>query len=605
MSKDSDLPRWDLGNVYPGLDSPEFKEAFQTLGEMLDDLDEYIYGQNIDPTKAIQESDSARLASIIEGFIDQMNAAWNLSETLRAYINSFVSTDSYNETALKAMSEWQKYNVKLNLQRKSIFRGWVGKLEDRLPEILENSEIAQAHSFFLSESIQQSKYMMSPAEEELAGELSLSGIRGWEKLQRTITTQLNWEIKNEDGEIEKMPITAILNLRSHPNEVMRRWGYEAEQAAWKSVENQLAACMNGVKGSQNTLNTRRGREDPVHFSIDLYRIDRMTLNAMLGAMKDSFPLFRKYFQAKAKQLGKKRLPWWDLFAPLGKTERVYSYDEAMEFVLDNFAKFSGDLADYAKRAFDNNWIDVGPRDGKRAGAFCMYVPGVRESRILTNYDGSLDGIFTVAHELGHGYHNECRAGKTMLQRDTPYTLGETASVMCETIVTEAAIKEASDEDERLAILETSLIGDSQVVVDIYSRYLFEKEVFERRAQADLSAEELCEIMERAQKETYGDSVDEDTLHKYMWTWKPHYYIPGISFYNYPYAFGLLFSTGLYAIYKERGDAFIPEYRDLLASTGQGTAADLAARFDLDLRSPEFWEGSLAVIGEKIERYVEL
>jgi oligoendopeptidase F len=193
----------------------------------------------------------------------------------------------------------------------------------------------------------------------------------------------------------------------------------------------------------------------------------------------------------------------------------------------------------------------------------------------------------------------------MLQRDTPYTLGETASVMCETIVTEAAIKEASDEDERLAILETSLIGDSQVVVDIYSRYLFEKEVFERRAQADLSAEELCEIMERAQKETYGDSVDEDTLHKYMWTWKPHYYIPGISFYNYPYAFGLLFSTGLYAIYKERGDAFIPEYRDLLASTGQGTAADLAARFDLDLRSPEFWEGSLAVIGEKIERYVEL
>jgi oligoendopeptidase F len=605
VSKETDLPRWDMRNVYPSLDSPEFKQALQTLGEMLEDLDEYILGQNIDPSKPIKESDSARLASIIEGFIDQINAAWNLSETLRAYINSFTSTDSYNDAALKAMSEWQKHNVRLNLQRKSIFRGWVGKLEDRLPEILEHSETVRAHAFFLTESIQQSKYMMSPAEEELAGELSLSGIRGWEKLQYTITTQLNWEIEKEAGKLEKLPITAILNLRSHPDEAMRRRGYEAEQAAWKSVENQLAACMNGVKGSQNTLNTRRGREDPVHFSIDLYRIDRATLNAMLGAMKDSFPMFRKYFQAKAEKLGKQCLPWWDLFAPLGKTNRTYSYAEAMDFVLDNFAKFSGELADYAKRAFDNNWIDVGPRDGKRAGAFCMYAPGVSESRILLNFDGSLDGIFTLAHELGHGYHNECRVEKTMLQRETPYTLAETASVMCETIVTEAAIEEANSDDERLAILETSLIGDGQTVVDIYSRYLFEKEVFERRAEADLSADELCEIMVMAQKETYGDGVDEETLHKYMWTWKPHYYIPGISFYNYPYAFGLLFSTGLYAIYKERGDAFIPEYKDLLASTGQGTAADLAARFGIDLRSPDFWEGSLEVIREKIDRYVAL
>jgi pepF/M3 family oligoendopeptidase len=503
------------------------------------------------------------------------------------------------------MSEWQKYNVRLNLQRKIIFRGWVGKLGERLPETLEHSETAQGHTFFLTESVQQSKYMMSVEEEELAGELSLSGIRGWEKLQRTVTTQLNWKIENESGEVEKLPITSILNLRSHPDETMRRRGYEAEQAAWKSVENQLAACMNGVKGSQHTINTRRGRHDSLHYSIDLYRIDRATLEAMLDAMKNAFPMFRKYFQAKARKLGKDRLAWWDLFAPLGKTDRAYSYVEAMDFVLENFARFSGELADYARRAFDYNWIDVGPRDGKRAGAFCMYVPAVNESRILLNFDGSLDGIFTLAHELGHGYHNECRKGKTMLQRDTPYTLGETASVMCETIVTEAAIEEASSDEERLSILETSLIGDSSVVVDIYSRYLFEKEVFERRAEADLSAGELCEIMERSQKETYGDGLDENFLQKYIWTWKPHYYIPGISFYNYPYAFGLLFSTGLYAIYKERGDAFIPEYKDLLASTGMGTAADLAARFDIDLRSPGFWEGSLKVIDKKIDRYLAL
>jgi oligoendopeptidase F len=419
-----DLPRWDLSNVYPGLDSKEFKQANRLLGEMVEDLDEYILSQGIDPSKPVAESDSARLAKIIEGFIDQFNAAWNLSETLRSYINSFTSTDSYNDPALKAMSEWQKYNVRLNLQRKIIFRGWVGKLGDRLPEILEHSETAWGHTFFLNESVQQSKYMMSVGEEELAGELSLSGIRGWEKLQRTITTQLNWEIENESGEIEKLPITSILNLRSHPDETMRRRGYEAEQAAWKSVENQLAACMNGVKGSQNTINTRRGRQDSLHYSIDLYRIDRATLEAMLGAMKDAFPMFRKYFQAKAKKLGKDRLAWWDLFAPLGKTNRTYSYVEAMDFVLDNFARFSGELADYAKRAFDNNWIDVGPRDGKRAGAFCMYMPAVNESRILLNFNGSLDGIFTLAHELGHGYHNECRSGTKRCCNAIPHTPSE-------------------------------------------------------------------------------------------------------------------------------------------------------------------------------------
>jgi oligoendopeptidase F len=144
-----------------------------------------------------------------------------------------------------------------------------------------------------------------------------------------------------------------------------------------------------------------------------------------------------------------------------------------------------------------------------------------------------------------------------------------------------------------------------VIVDIYSRYLFEKEVFERRAQAELSADDFCEIMERAQKETYGDGLDERYLQKYMWTWKPHYYRPELSFYNFPYSFGLLFGTGLYAIYQQRGADFVPEYRQLLAGTGMGSAADLAARFNIDIRTPDFWRASLGVIGERVERYVGL
>ena len=237
----------------------------------------------------------------------------------------------------------------------------------------------------------------------------------------------------------------------------------------------------------------------------------------------------------------------------------------------------------------------------------MEVPVVKESRILANFDGTFDQVSTLAHELGHAFHNECLyvAGKTPIQSDTPMTLAETASIMCETIVVNAILGEVENPDEELAILETALIGSSQVIVDIYSRYLFEKEVFEKRANAELSADDLCEIMENAQKATFGDALDQEHLHKYMWTWKPHYYSAGLSFYNYPYAFGLLFATGLYAIYQERGEEFLPDYMNLLASTGEDRAAELADRFGIDIRKKKFWADSLKVIEKQVDRYCEL
>ena len=244
---------------------------------------------------------------------------------------------------------------------------------------------------------------------------------------------------------------------------------------------------------------------------------------------------------------------------MGETSTTYSFTDAQELILENFGKFSPDLQAFARRAFTHHWIDAEMRDGKRGGAFCMDVPGVGESRILCNFDGSLDTVFTLAHELGHGFHNDCavQAGKTEIQKFTPMTLAETASIMCETIVSEAALQQVKNPQEELAILESQLIGDSQVIVDIYSRFLFEKEVFERREKSELSADELCEIMLKAQKATFGDGLDEKYLQKWMWTWKPHYYSAGLSFYNFPYAFGLLFATGLYAIYQKTRRCICP------------------------------------------------
>jgi pepF/M3 family oligoendopeptidase len=410
-----------------------------------------------------------------------------------------------------------------------------------------------------------------------------------------------------DGKMQKLPMPALINLRAHADEETRRRAYDAENQAWETAKETLAACLNGVKGETSTLDKRRGRKDAVHSALDAARIDRQTLEVMLEAMQASFPMFRRYFRAKAQKLGKQQLAWWDIFAPLGRQDKVYSFEEARDFILENFGAFSPDLRAYAKRAFDNRWIDAEQREGKRGGAFCMGISGPRESRVLCNFDGSFDGVSTISHELGHGFHNECAfaAGKTELQQRTPMTLAETASTMCETIVTEAVLVATKDPQDELAVLEAQIQGAAQVVVDIYSRYLFETEVFERRADAELSADDFCEIMERSQKATYGDGLDERYLQKFMWTWKPHYYSPGLSFYNFPYAFGLLFATGLYAIYRQRGAAFVEDYKKLLASTGEATAANLAKRFGIDIRTRKFWDDSLAIIGKRVDRFCEI
>jgi pepF/M3 family oligoendopeptidase len=602
---DETIPHWDLSNVFPGPESQEFADAIAQVKTMLDDLDQYLAAGQIARGGPVPQ-DPAGLAQTIAGYLDRMNAILRLGATLRAYLTSFVSTNSYDNTARKLMSELEPLLVQIQRQQVQ-FDGWLGAVAEQA--VLFQAALAQEgpveeHRFFVAESAEQSRYLMSEAEEALAAELSLSGSRAWSKLQGTITSQLKVPFERA-GKVEELPITVLQNLRSDADEDVRRRAHEAEIAAWASMREPLAACLNGIKGTTVTLNRRRGRTDALHAPIDQARIDRDTLEAMLGAMHDSFPMFRRYFRAKAKLLGKETLAWWDLFAPVGKSEKRYTYAEARDFILANLGTFSQRLASFTKRAFDYNWIDAEPRNGKGGGAFCMGVPAVDESRILCNFDGSLGQVSTLAHELGHAYHNECQVGKAMLQRRTPMTLAETASIFNETIIVDALLAETGDAGEELSILEEFLNGAAQVIVDIYSRYLFEKEVFERRAGAELSADDLCEIMVRAQKETYGDGLDQDTLNPYMWAWKPHYYRTDLSFYNFPYAFGLLFGLGLYAVYQQRGTGFLPEYDGLLRSTGEGTAADLAERFGLDIRQRAFWENSLTIIGHRIERYEEL
>jgi pepF/M3 family oligoendopeptidase len=396
-------------------------------------------------------------------------------------------------------------------------------------------------------------------------------------------------------------MSVVRNLASDPQREVRRRAYEAEIAAWRSAAVPLAAALNSIKGATNLLSKRRQWDSPLEAALFENNIDRQTLEAMMAAAQESFPDFRRYLRAKARALGLPVLAWYDIAAPLSSGGRAWGFDEGAQFIVEQFGAYSPKLRGLAERAFGQRWIDAEPRLGKRDGAFCMSLRQ-DESRVFTNFKPTFGGVSTVAHELGHAYHNLNLAPRTMLQRQTPMTLAETASIFCQTLVNQAALRQA-EAQEQILILEGALQNACQVVVDIASRFLFEQRVLEKRLQRELSIDEFNDLMLQAQRETYGDGVDPDVLHPYMWAVKPHYY--SSTFYNYPYMFGLLFGLGLYARYQDDPQGFKASYDDLLSSTGLGNAAELAARFGIDTRAPDFWRSSLDVLRADIARFASL
>ena len=591
------LPHWDMSVVYPSLDAPEFARDFAaTLGEIAA-LVALFDTHGIDKRERAP-LDPATVAAF-DTAIAALNSTFDRVGTLRAYIYSFVATNSRDVQAQARLSEFQQGVVRVS-QLITRFTAWIGSLD--VDALIDRSAVAREYEFLLREAQRQAAHLMTPAEEALATELNETGGNAWNRLYNNAASQLLVPITIE-GQPPELPISALRNLAYDPDRETRRRAYDAELAAWQRAALPLAAALNSIKGEVNTLSRRRGWASPLDAALLDNRIDQPTLDAMLAAARDAFPDFRRYLRAKARMLGLEQLPWYDLFAPVGASTRAWDYAEASTFIVEQFGSYSQRMSDFAARAFRENWIDAEPRPGKRDGAFCMPLRG-DESRILSNYQPGFKSVLTLAHELGHGYHNLNLARHPNINRDTPSTLAETASIFCETIVRHAVMQHAGPQ-EQIEILEGALMSACQIVVDITSRFLFESRVFAGRSKRDLSISELCAIMEQAQRETYGDGLDQAVLHPYMWAAKGHYYNTSNSFYNFPYMFGLLFGTGLYAIYQRDPATFQRGYDDLLSSTGQADAATLAARMQIDTRSPAFWRASLDIIRADIDRFEAL
>jgi oligoendopeptidase F len=594
----TDAPaRWDLTAIYGGLDDRAFTAAVEgvyagidRLAALYDELDI----RDTEPREPTRDDVAA-----LEAVLDATNELQAELRRLSAYLYALTTTDSRDDRAAARQVELQTRTAPLNPLAKRL-GAWLAALG--VDELSARSLAAAEHVFTLRTAAEGAELQMSEQEESLAAELAPASSLAWQRLHGDVSSQLLVELRAADGAIERVPMALARGLATDADPDRRRRAYEGELAAWSTVAVPLAAALNGAKGALGVLNRRRGFASDLEPALRANNVDRATLDAMTEAVVASLPDFRRYLRAKARLLGhdESGLPWWDLFAPVGRAADT-SWTGATDRVHDAFAGFSPDLAGLATRAIEQHWVDAEIRDGKRGGAYCVGVDG-DVSRVMMNFDGSYNSVSTLAHELGHAFHNVALANRTPLQRRLPMALAETASIFCETLLFERAAGRATDAVERLALLDTHLVGATQTVVDIHSRFLFETELCERRRRTSLSVADLNGAMLDAQEAAYGDGLHPEHRHPYMWAVKPHYFTP---FYNWPYTFGLLFGIGLYARYLDDPDGFRAGYDDLLSMVGMADAGTLAGRFGFDVRDGTFWAESLAVLGRHIDDYERL
>ena len=600
MATTTQLPHWRLDTIFSDIDKPDFEGAIAEVRSGIDGLSAYMDEHEV----GAGGTPSGDVAAITDEILRRIEGVLVRHRDLGAYLHGRIDTDAFDDRAQAERSKLQPLGSQLAVLFKR-FSAWLGRVD--LDAAVSGSKLAQEHRYTLERYQQLSEHLMGQAAEELAAVLDNSGGSAWAQLHGALISRGTVKTEIPGREEAEYNVAELRQLQHEAERPVREAAYRAELELLGQNEVAFAASMNSIKGQVGELAKRRGWESPLAESLFTNAMTMQSLDALQQARRESFPTFRRYMKAKARFLGQERLAWYDLFAPVEMGQpREFDWEESRNFVVENFAGYSQGLADFADRAFEGGWMDAPSRKGKVNGAYCMSIPGKKESRILLNFGGRLDDIFTVAHELGHGFHNDCmfRFGRSNLQRATPMTLAETASIFCETIILNAML-ETADDRSRLAILEQDFVGTNQIVVDIDSRFRFEQGVFERRPERELSVAELKQLMLEAQDATYGEAVDPDLRHPLMWAQKGHYYSSARSYYNYPYTFGLLFGLGLYRVFRDEPQGFQERYEKLLASTGLSNAASLGREFGIDIEDVDFWRGSLSVFAERVEEFERL
>ena len=577
---------WNLNPMYKGFDDPAFEADLAAAKEKLDALEKLV-GQ-LDAMEPIQ--------GLLEGVKIQEEVA-DLLGKLVQYAMLRQSANSKDAEAGsnvgRAMALYSRTAAPT-----AAFQDWAAKLPN-LMELVMAHEKLQHYEFLFRNMQDDVRYLLPGQGEEIMARMQLTGGNAWSDLQGYLTSTVPVAY---NGGTTNLP--SIRNLAHDADPAVRKAAFEAELQCYDRIKDAVAFALNSIK--LETINDcqLRGYASPLERVLMHSHMENATLDAMFSAMDEYLPKFWQYLKVKAKVLGHEAgLPWYDLFAPMGASSTKFTAETARDFLVQLFNEFNPEEADMIAEAFDNAWIDFYPRDGKAGGAFCAGIESLGESRILTNFCGTFSDVVTLAHELGHAYHNFCIREHLPLNKDYSMPVAETASTFNECVVMAAAIEKAADKAEKLALIESQLQDATQIICDIYSRYRFESQVFANREAQFMDADTLSEMMLQAQKECYGDGLDHNALHPYMWVNKSHYYGP--SFYNFPYAFGGLFARGLYAQYEKEGAAFVPKYKKLLYTTTVATAEDTAQVAGIDLTDEEFWRSALQMIADQIDLFCQL
>ncbi len=577
---------WNLDPIYKGFEDPAFEEDMQKLKDLAAQIDTYAATlAEVEPLQGLQQGirlqeDFSDLVMKLASFANLRQAANTKDPAAGSHMGRVMAVYSGVAAPFAA------------------FKDWAAKLPN-LMELVDGDEELKAYHFLFQNTADSARYLLPGIGEAVAARFGLSGGDAWSDMQQYLTSTVPVEY---DGKITNL--SSIRNLAYDPDPAVRKAAFEAELKAYDRIKDAVAYALNSIKLETISDCKLRGYTSPLERTLKGSNMKQETLDAMLEAMDEYAPKFWQYLRAKAKALGHEGgLPWYDLFAPMGASSTKFTAESARDYLVGLFAEFDTELSEMVATAFDNAWIDFFPRDGKAGGAFCAGVECLGESRILTNFDGMFTDVVTLAHELGHAFHNQCIRDHRPLNHDYSMPLAETASTFNECVVMASAISKAADRDEKIALIESQLQDATQIICDIYSRFRFEKAVLDNREEQFMNAEALCGLMLDAQKQSYGDGLDENCLHPYMWVCKSHYYGP--TYYNFPYAFGGLFARGLYARYEAEGASFVPKYKKLLYTTTVATAEDTAKVAGIDLTDKDFWRGALQTIADQIDLLCQL
>ncbi len=576
---------WTLDVLYKGYEDVKYQEDKEELIKLIKELMEF--SENL--TGGDMEEEAVIKA------VDYLEQYQLLGTKLSYYVTLRLSTNTTDSQTVNESNAIER-QISLSSKPMAIIRKYIASI-DHIENYYDKHPKLLAYKYMIGEMKKETKHILSEDAEEIIAKLNISAGSAWSSMQSFLTSTLEVEYR---GEIITLP--EVRNLAHSEDKQVRKDAYEAELKAYEKIKDAVSYSLNNIKTQVNTICELRGYEDPLTMTLMQSHMKKETLEAMLTAIRESLPAFHSYLKCKAKHMGYSGgLPWYEMFAPIGESNTKFTTEQTRDYLVKHFQGFSHDLAEMVEEAFENEWIDFYPRKGKVGGAFCENLPFVKQSRILTNFTGALNDVVTLAHELGHAYHGMNIQEHLPLNVDYSMPVAETASTFNEALIMEAVINEAEGK-EKTALIESQLQDVTQIICDIYSRYLFESAVFMKCKSGFLFADELQEMMLSAQKEAYGDGLDQEQLHPYMWVLKGHYYSESLSFYNFPYAFGGLLARGLYEKYKIEGDRFIPKYKAFLNATTVMSVEDAAREAEIDLEDPNFWRNSLKSIETLIQEF---